>query len=347
METTTQGGVTATRERTAKRVTLSDVARTAGVSPATASKALSGRHDVGAATKARVVEIAKQLNFRPNRHAQTLASGRSGTVGLVTHDLEGRFSIPILLGAEDAFGSGRVSVMLCDARGDLIREQYHVGALIGRQVDGLIVVGARPDPRESLGPQPVPVVYAYAPSTSPDDMSIIVDNHEAGRLAIEHLIYTGRRNIAVIGGDISYGAATDRVEGAEEALRSAGLEMLGGQALFGAWSENWGRGATSAILDQYPNVDAILCGSDQIARGALETLRERGLRVPEDVAVIGNDNWEVLAAGARPSLTSIDMNLEQLGRRAATLLLQAIAGQPASGIEKVHTQLVVRGSTAQ
>lgn len=333
--------------RPLKRVTLADVARVAGVSTSTVSKALSGRPDVGAATKTRVLTIAEQMNFHPNQNAQNLASGRSGTVGLVTHDLEGRFSIPILLGAEDAFGAGKVSVLLCDARGDSIREQYHINALVGRQVDGLIIVGARPDPRSSLGMQPVPVVYAYAPSTNPQDTSVIVDNREGGRRAIRHLVDTGRKRIAIIGGDISYGAATDRVEGALEALNQAGLENLGDQPLYGAWSESWGRGACATIVDRYPDVDAILCGSDQIARGVLETLRERGINVPGDVAVVGNDNWEVLASEARPPLTSVDMNLELLGYRAASLLLQAIDGDPRPGIETVHTQLVVRGSTGQ
>lgn len=335
--------------RGSRRTTLADVAKLAEVSIATASKALSGRQNVSPQAKSRVMAAAEELNFRPNRQAQTLALGRSGTVGLVTHDLEGRFSIPVLLGAEDTFGVGKVSVMLCDARGDAIREEYHVNALLGRQVDGLIVVGARPDPRPSLGPLAVPVVYAYAPSSDPDDMSVIVDNRAAGQLAVEHLLACGRKKIAVISGDPSYGAATDRVRGAMDALAEVGLEMVGKQALYGAWSETWGRGATRALLERYGKtgeIDAILCGSDQVARGVLDALREAGLRVPEDVAVVGHDNWEVIAAGARPPLTSVDMNLEDLGHRAAARLMEAMEGRVSPGIEVVDNQMVVRGSTA-
>src|SRR5690606_12661924 len=133
-----------------------------------------------------------QLSFRPNVLARQLQQGRSGTVGLVTHDLEGRFSIPILMGAEDEAGTGEVSVLLCDARGDKLRERYHVQALLGRRVDGLIVVGARPDVRPSLGGLPVPVVYAYAPSADSRDMSQVSDNVEAGQRVAEHLIARGR-----------------------------------------------------------------------------------------------------------------------------------------------------------
>jgi LacI family transcriptional regulator len=123
--------------------TLADVARLAGVSVATASKALNGRDHVRAETRSRVLEAAEQLSFTPNSVARSLLAGRTGTVGLLTSDLEGRFSIPILMGAEDAFGAGRVAVFLCDARGDTIREQHHVQVLLNRRVDGLIVAGPR------------------------------------------------------------------------------------------------------------------------------------------------------------------------------------------------------------
>lgn len=329
-----------------RTTTLSDVARLAGVSIATASKALNGRAQVRAETRTKVLAAAEQLSFSPNGLARSLLSGRSGTVGLVTHDLEGRFSIPTLMGAEDAFGSGKVSVLLCDARGDSIREQHHIQALLGRRVDGLIIVGARPDPRPSLGNMPVPVVYAYAPSDDPQDCSLVTDNVGGGRMGVEHLVACGRTRIAIISGDASYGAAKDRVIGAQQALDEAGLELVGGQALFGAWTEDWGRGAMRGLLAKHPDVDAVLCGSDQIARGCLDALRESGREVPQDVAVMGHDNWEVLASNARPPLTSIDMNLEELGRRAAARLFEAMEGNPAHGIETIPCRLALRSSTA-
>jgi len=339
-EDTTEPSV---RGRTA---TLADVARLAGVSISTASKALNGRSHVRAETRARVLGAAEQLSFSPNTLARSLLAGRSGTVGLLTSDLEGRFSIPILMGAEYAFGAGKVNVFLCDARDDTIREQHHVQALLNRRVDGLIVVGSRTDPRPSLGPGlPVPVVYTYAPSQNPADLSIICDNVGAGRLAIEHLIACGRTRIAHISGDPGYGASRDRAEGALAALADAGLELVG-EVWYGAWSEGWGRAAAAMLLDRHPDVDAIFCGSDQVARGVMDTLRERGRRIPDDVAVMGFDNWEILAAGARPPLTSIDMNLEEVGRAAARALFAALDGSPRSGVEAWPCRVVIRGSTA-
>lgn len=327
--------------------TLSDVARLAGVSVATASKALNGRHQVRAETRLRVIEAADQLSFSPNALARGLLEGRSGTVGLITSDLEGRFSIPVLMGAEDAFGTGSVSVFLCDARGDTIRERHHVNALLSRRVDGLIVVGSATDPRPSLGPNiPVPVVYAYAPSESPNDVSITADNVNAGALAVEHLITCGRRRIAHISGDPSYKAAQDRAVGAHQALDAAGLEMVGGRTWFGAWTEGWGRGAVRMLHQQFPDIDAVFCGSDQIARGVMDALREVGREVPRDVSVIGFDNWEILATNARPELTSVDMNLERIGAVAAQHLFKAIDGTRSGGVEALPCRIVTRDSTA-
>lgn len=331
-----------------QRPTLADVAREAGVSSATASKALSGRYGVKNTTRLAVQQAADRLKFTPNRGAQALAIGRTGTVGMVTHDLEGRFSIPVLLGAEDTFGTNKVSIFLCDARGDSIREEHHVSSLLGRQVDGLIVVGARPDPRPSLGNLSVPVVYAYAPSQDPQDMSVIVDQQGAGAIAVEHLLDCGKKKIAIIAGDRTYGAASERVQGAQEALAAAGMAPVI-EPLFGAWDEQWGRGAIKIVMDRVgkQGVDAVICGSDHIARGCTDTLRELGIDVPSEIAVIGYDNWEVMTEGSRPHLTSIDSNLEKVGQRAATRLMDATLGRAKPGLEVVSCQLVVRGTTVE
>ncbi|MBO0900930.1 LacI family DNA-binding transcriptional regulator [Cellulomonas sp. zg-ZUI22] len=336
----------ATRDTRTRPVTLRDVAQLAGVSVATASKALNGKADVHPDTRRRVQEVADRLAFTPNSLARAITAGRTGTVGLLTHDLEGRFSLPILMGAEDAFGAGSTSVFLCDAREDAIREQHHLRALLGRRVDGLIVVGSRTDSRSSLGPDvPVPVVYAYAPSDDPDDASVVPDNVSAGRLAAEHLLTLGRRRIAHVSGDPTYAAAQDRATGVGQALAAAGLEQVG-PVRFGSWSEAWGRAGVSAALDADPGIDAVVCGSDMIARGVLDALRERGVRVPQDVAVIGFDNWEPMIAGSRPALTSVDMNFETMGRRAATRLFSRIAGAAERGVETIAPRVVVRASTA-
>lgn len=331
----------------AKRPTLRDVAALAGVSVATASKALNGRGAVHPTTRERVLVAAEEIAFTPNRLARDLLSGRSGTIGLLTNDLIGRFSIPILMGAEDASGTGEMSVLLCDARGDAIREAHHIKTLLSRHVDGLIVVGSDTDPRPSLGEKiPVPVVYAYAPSTDAQDCSIVPDNIGGGRLITQHLLDIGRTRIAHITGPAGFLAAVDRAQGVAEALGTAGLRLVDGRPLYGAWTEAWGRTAADTVLDHFPDTDAIVCGSDQVARGVLDALHERGLTIPGDVAVTGFDNWDVFATGSRPQLTTVDMDLELLGRLAAERLIQAIDRPLDAGITALPCRVVVRESTA-
>jgi LacI family transcriptional regulator len=116
--------------------------------------------------------------------------------------------------------------------------------------------------------------------------------------------------------------------------------------MFSAWTEHWGRDATAMLLQQHPEIDAVFCGSDQIARGALDSARDLGRRVPDDLAVIGYDNWEVLAENSRPELTSIDANLQQLGRQAAQRVFEAIDGVDiGSGVRHLPVRLTIRGST--
>lgn len=327
--------------------TLSDVAALAEVSIATASKALNNKDQVRASTRERVLAAAQELGFTPNPFAKALNEKRTGTIGMLTSDLDNRFVLPVLLGAEDAFGAGATSVLLCDARGDAIREQHHLRTLLARRVDGIVILGRTTNPRPSLTASiPVPVVYAYAPSDSDDDASFTPDNVMAGRLAVDHLAERGRRAIALINGEPQYTAATDRAAGALQAVADRGLELVGGAGLYGQWSERWGRQCITTLLDSGRSIDGLVAGNDQIARGAMDILRERGLRVPEDVAVVGMDNWDVLAENSRPPLTSIDMELEELGRASARALSQAIAGGGDTGVHALPVRVVPRESSS-
>jgi len=330
----------------ARRVTLTDVANLAGVSLATASKALNARAEVAPQTRAKVRRAAEELSFRPNALARGLVAGTTRTIGVLTDELAGRFALPLLLGAENALGSEQMSLLLCDARGDAIRRRHHIETLLGRQVDGFIVLGDSNDVRPSLTREiPVPVVYAYCESDDPNDLSILADDEGGARLATQHLITLGRRRIAHITGDPNYRAARDRVVGLRAVLDEAGLPLIG-EPLYGQWSQRWARSATNILLTNHPDVDAIFCGSDQIATGVIEALAALGLRVPDDVAIVGFDNWEVFATESQPPLTTVDVNLEQMGAAAVHHLFAALDGVRSSGAVRQPVRLVVRESTA-
>lgn len=178
-----------------------------------------------------------------------------------------------------------------------------------------------------------------------EKLGLSCDNVSAGRLAIEHLVACGRTRIAHITGDPGYGASRERAQGASAALAEAGLPLIG-EVFYGAWSEGWGRAAAAMLLERHPEIDAVFCGSDLVARGVIDTLRDRGRNIPGDIAVIGFDNWEVLSTNARPPLTSIDMNLKELGRVAAQALFEALDGSPRSGVEALPCRVIIRSSTA-
>jgi LacI family transcriptional regulator len=327
------------------QVTLNDVAKRAGVSVATASKALNDREEVAAATRKRVLQAAEELSFHPNVLARGLISGNTHTIGLLTDDMAGRFAIPVLSGAENALGNEQMSVLLCDARGDAIRRKHYIRTLLARQVDGFIFLGDSNDVWPSLTAElPVPVVYAYCESDDPDDLSIVADDEGGARLAVEHLVSLGRRRIAHITGDHSYRAARDRVTGLRAVLAEAGLPLIG-EPLYGQWSQRWGRHACNMLLAAQPDIDAIFCGSDQIAYGVSEALAEAGRRIPDDVAIVGYDNWEVFASECRPPLTTVDLNLERLGAVAVQHLFAALDGARPSGTIRQPCRLVVREST--
>jgi len=329
-----------------KPATISEVAELAGVSIGTVSKALNGRGSLRPETRRRVQSAAEQLGFQPNKAAVTLSSGRTYTVGMITTDTIGRFSIPLMMGAEDALGAGEMSVFLCDGRDDTIREQYYLRTLLSRRVDGIIVTGRRTKARPPIGAAlPVPVVYAFISSTDPRDCSVVPDEAGGAHKAVDHLLATGRRRIAHITGPEHHHSAIVRAAAAEERLADAGLDLVGAR-LFGEWSEAWGRQAAKILLGTDVDFDAVFCGSDQIARGVAESLRAAGRRVPDDVALVGFDNWDVMALACQPPLTSVDMELQTLGRTAADLLLAAINGEPAPGRHTRPCRLVIRDSTA-
>lgn len=329
-----------------RAATVRDVAKLAGVSPGTVSKVLNGVGQLSPVTRAKVQEAAAALEFQPNHTARSLASGRTFTVGVITSDSFGRFTIPVMLGIEDSLAAGQVSTMLCDGRGDPVRENQLLDRLLSRQVDGLVVTGRRRDPRPSLGKVPVPVVYVLSESLDPADLSLTYDDEQGTGLAAHHLLSIGRRNLAYVGGPERHLASRLRRFGVERALAAEGLELDPHLAMYGQWSESWGRSAANIVVHSGRTVDGIVCASDQIARGVLDGLRELDVQVPGDIAVVGFDNWDIMVNGSRPGLTTVDPHLESLGREAATRLLAAIQGgePPEGAIVSRPCELIIRES---
>jgi LacI family transcriptional regulator len=327
--------------------TIHDVARLARVSIGTVSKAMNGNGRLSVETRARVTAVARQLGFRPNHLAQSLHRGQSFTVGVISNDNFGRFAMPIVEGLAECLAEQRISVFMCNATDDPALEARHVESLLAKRVDGLVVTGRRADRRPPLQTPlgGLPALYVFSQTDDPDALCLLPDDLGGARLACDHLVRLGRRRIAHVTGPERFEAVRLRREGYRDALEAAGLDALSGLCLTGVWSEAWGREALDRLLAKgLLSPDAIFCGNDQIARGVADGLRERGLSAPEDVAIVGFDNWQVIAEATRPLLTTVDMNLKELGRETGRRLMAMIAGGRESGVRRLPCRLVVRDS---
>ncbi|SMH40301.1 transcriptional regulator, LacI family [Rathayibacter oskolensis] len=329
-----------------RRVTLSDVAAATGVSIGTVSKALNNRGQLRGDTRERIVAAARELGLvLPSAVEATPVERRVLTIGLVTSDDIGRFSIPVMWGLEDAFPAETASVLLSNSRGDRVRERHCIDILAARGVDAIVVMTTLTGPRPALPASSVPIVYVMGSSDDPADMSVVVDQTQGVLLALEHVAALGRRDIASVAGPRLDYSARVRAEAVQEHAPAFGLRLVGDRSLYGTWSETWGRQAAQMLRQRVEPIDAVICGSDEIARGVADGFREAGIVVPHDVAVVGFDNWAAAALNSRPALTTIDMNLEELGRAAGARALEAIEGRPRPGIEAHPCQLIVRDST--
>lgn len=343
-----KGTKTPARRSGRRGPTIRDVARVAGVSIGTVSKALHNSGSLRKETRERVLEVVTELGFRPNDLAQSLHRGTSATVGLISNDSFGRFTMPIMEGLEACLAEQRIAVFMCNATDDPERERQHVEQLLNKRVDGLIVTARRADsrPKIDLGETGLPVIYVFSQSDAPDSVCLLPDDEGGARLATEHLIAQGRRRIAHITGPERFEAVRLRRQGYRKALAAAGIDHDPKLCLTGSWSEQWGREAASKLFAQEClALDALFCGNDQIARGALEALKLRGVAVPDDVAIVGFDNWEVMTSATIPPLTSVDMNLYDLGQEAGRRLMKMIGGEKFSGVSRLPCTLVVRESS--
>jgi LacI family transcriptional regulator len=327
--------------------TIRDVARLAGVSIGTASKALNANGRLKPETRTKVLRVAEALDYRPNNLAQSLHRARSMTVGILSNDSYGRFTFPIVSALERRLFDNGIAVFMCNATDDPARERRHIDQLLRKRVDGLIVTARRADCREPIEPaaRGLPVAYVFSRVDNPDALCLLPDDEGGAALAVEHLARLGRKRIAHITGPERFEAVRLRAKGFRAGLASAGLVEAPGAYRPGRWSEDWGR---EAVGDLFANrrtaPDALFCGNDQIARGALDALREIGLSVPGDVGIVGFDNWDVMTSGARPPLTSVDMNLDALGTEAGHALLQMMAGHRLFGVRRLPCSLMIRDS---
>jgi LacI family transcriptional regulator len=311
------------------RARMQDVARLANVSVATVSRALTGARGMSAETRSRVLAAAEELGFRHNEIARSLKFRSTRTIGFLTDDIEGVFTMLILRGLEDIATTAGFNVFLCDSYGDEGRERQHLEALLAKQVDGLVLssgyrVRQRGAPAVLTGS--TPVVYAYQYTRELPTHCIVPDDLGGGQIAVRHLIEVGRRRLGVIAGPKHYDASALRLKGARAGTAEAGLKIPASRVRQGSkWYQDVGYQLAIDIMHSQAPPDGLFCMSDNLAFGALDALKELGMKVPDDVSVVGFDD-RYGAAHVRPPMTTVALPLYEIGQFAGELLLQQIKG---------------------
>ena len=298
-------------------------------------------------TRKRVRAAADKLNYRPNSIARSLKIRHTATLGLITDDLEGVFTLSMMRGVEEVASAQGFSVFLCNSYGDMARERGHLEVLIDKKVDGIILLSGyrvRPRAAPALPLGKTPVVYVYQYTHDMPIPCIVPDDFEGAVTGTRHLLALGRQRIGVINGPPHYEAAQLRLAGVQHALREADLPFDPGLVRAGKWYESSGYALAHELMALPQPPDALFCMSDSIASGALGALSELGVRVPHDLSLIGFDNRN-FAAHQRPPLTTVALPLVEMGRLAGDLLLQAIrTGEQTAAIHHIPCELVIRQS---
>lgn len=326
------------------KVTLGMVAAACGVSPSTVSRILNGTAVVSPEKREAVDRAIASLGFIPNPIARGLAGGRTLSVGVVTQSIDSPFYGVALRGIEEALSPAGYSPLFVSGHWNAEVEGRCIDVLRSRRVDGIIVLTGRlsDDALRNLS-KTMPVVVTGRELVGPRLFSLDFNNFEGARMATQHLLALGHRQIAHISGDLVHPDATERLRGYRAALKAAGVPYKPALVLPGEYHEQSGLIAAERLINSGEPFTAIFAANDQMAFGAALALHQRGLHVPHDVSLIGLDDLAG-AAHSVPPLTTIHQAALELGRLAASSLLQLLAGQtPTATLPE--PRLIVRSST--
>jgi LacI family transcriptional regulator len=337
-------------------VTLRDVARVAGVHPATVSRALNEetRSLVNQATAERVLRAAEELGYRPNPIARGLKTNRSYTIGVLIPDLMNPLFPPILRGIEDRLEQAGYTALVANTDNDPERELFDCQAMRARQVDGIIAATARRDHRllDEVMAAGLDLVLVNRRLEESPISSATPDDREGMRLAVQHLVGLGHERIAHLAGPLDYSTGRDRHDGFIEEMRAAGIEPDEDLILVGeAFTEAEGARLCEALLARGSELTAIAAANDLLALGCYDVFGERGVDCPGDISVVGFNDMP-FADRFQPPLTTVHIPHYDIGVAAAELMLEELADGDGEGDgdgprhRRLEPHLVVRGSTA-
>jgi LacI family transcriptional regulator len=329
--------------------TMKRVAAELGVSITTVSKVLNNQPDIGPATRARVLKKVEQLGYRPNAVARSLTLRRTNTLGIIIPDLMHSFFVEIVAGIESVVSARGYALLLCSSGEDAAKERKELETLKQRQVDGLVFAAAHATGNADLLDQLVKAgrcVVMIDRDDHPDIRChrVLTDDERVGWLATSHLLSLGHRAIAHIAGPPIVHARR-RERGYRQALRESRIPVRPEWVIRAGFLERDGYDAMKQLLRQRPRITAVFAANDPTAIGAMKAIWDMGLRVPEDLAIVGAGN---IAHGdvLRVPLTTVSWSRQEMGIRAAELILEQVEGRQPRTFQRaiIPPNLVVRSS---
>ena len=330
--------------------TLKDIARIAGVSTATVSKVISGKHhDIGASTIETVRRLARELDYRPNVLARSMKTKVTRTIGLIIPDVRNPFFTDLARGAEDSARERGYSLLFCNTDDDLSKELAYIETLAQKQVDGIALAASlnRDREREEQFKVPLPIVTLDRDVFFPGVKGHIATDNEKGAFdAVKYLISLGHRRILFLSGELQTQVSSQRLAGYRRALADAGIAFAEELLITGPYSFEFGYDTIKAWTVD-PEVSAIFCGNDMIALGVIKALKERQVRVPQDISIMGFDDI-YLASINTPTLTTVRQPSYELGYLTVQRLIDILEGEePDDPTLVIELEVIPRESTAR
>ncbi|KAF1007257.1 MAG: HTH-type transcriptional repressor CytR [Luteibacter sp.] len=324
--------------------TVKEIAAAAEVSVATVSRALQRPELVSEGTRQRIQEVVKRLGYTPNALARNLRTSRTRLIVALLPDIANPFFSEVIRGIEQVAHENGYSVLLGETQSSLVREQAYADMVAARQADGIITMAHRVPAIPIDGRLPVVNACEYVKDKAIS--SVYIDNVAAAGAAVDYLVALGHRDIAFIAGPATSPICVDREQGYRLALQKADIAMNPALTVVGDFSIEAGERAIDLLLSQEPTFSAVFCSNDEMAIGAMRALAARGLRVPEDVSVVGFDDIRY-SRYTTPALTTIAQPKNALGREAMSMMIELLNDPEVPARKRVlSADLVVRGSTA-
>jgi len=331
-------------------VTIKDVAKRAGVSVTTVSRVLNNKaHPIHPETRERVLAAIEELGFYPNAMARSLQLNQTKTIGLILPDISNPYYPGIVRGIEDIAHERGYTVILCNTDRSPERTKQYIRVLREKRVDGVIFTGggAVEDASREHFFEESAIATIVIGRHSTDLPAVQVDNIKAAQEAVEHLLRLGHQRIAMITGPKVSTTAKDRIEGYRQALSTAGITLNPAWVIEGDFDFNSGYRAIERLpLSGSEKITAVFAHNDLMAIGAMKAIQERGLRIPEDVAVVGFDNTP-FSSFVTPALTTVAVPVYDLGRTAMLVLTELLAGREVARVTTLPTHLEVRESSVR